>query len=231
MNDLTILYYTDNTIPEKVGQRVRDYLLGVTKNQYPIISVSQKPIDFGQNICIGQIGKSKYNLFKQVLIGVRGVKTRYVACAEDDTLYAPDHFLHRPPEGVFAYENNYWLAEERQFYWRPDDVSKRMGMWGCIATTKALLKNLTIRYTLFPTDPLPLRNKYLFWEQPGTHDQLYGMKNRLEHFGSKNPTVVFVHRGSLGGFKNRHGLPKPENITYNLNSFGGIKKLWNNYWS
>jgi len=213
MNDLTILYYTANTIPEITGQKVRDYLLKVTENQFPIISVSQKPLNFGQNICVGLIGRSKYNCYKQILIGVKEVKTKYVACAEDDTLYAMDHFAYRPREGIFSYENNMWFAEENCF-WRWENINNRSGMWGCIATTETL------------------PNKFLFWGEPGYHDRLYGMQNRFAQFESENPTVVFRYRESMGGFKGgRREVRTPENITYNLESFGGINKLWRSYWA
>ena len=103
-------------------------------------------------------------------------------------------------------------------------------MWGCIATTETLLNNLTTRYTLYPVDPLP--NKFLFWGEPGYHDRLYGMQNRFAQFESENPTVVFRYRESMGGFKGgRREVRTPENITYNLESFGGINKLWRSYWA
>ena len=235
MNDLTIIYYTANTIRDNTAAGVRDYLLKVTENKFPIISVSQKPINFGENICVGEIGKSKYNCYKQILIGVKEAKTKFVACAEDDTLYAKEHFEYRPPEGVFSYENNMWLAEEKM-YWRMD-TNDRGGMWGCIAETENLLINLTTRYAVYPTDPLvrtpEKKNKYLFWGEPGKHDGQFGMENRYELFESKNPTVVFTYRGSMGGYKSRpYFTPrKPENVRYHLEPFGEINKLWNSYWS
>src|SRR3989344_4984840 len=223
MSDLTILYYTANTIPDITAARVRDYLAKVTKNKFSIISVSQKPIIFGRNICVGEIGRSKYNCYKQILIGAREIKTKYVACVEDDTLYAIEHFDYRPQEGIFSYENNMWLAEEKM-YWRMD-TADRGGMWGCIVATETLLKNLTKRYEVYPTDPLP--NKHIAWGEPGKHDYQYGMENHYELFESKNPTVVFTYRGSMGGYKSRpYFAPrKPENIAYNLKPFGEINKL------
>ena len=69
MNDLTIIYYTAN--------HISDYFMANTKKQLiraigdaPIISVSQKPMKLGKNICVGDIGRSGYNLYKQILIGV-----------------------------------------------------------------------------------------------------------------------------------------------------------------
>jgi len=240
MSDLTILYYTANTIPEATRQKVSSYLLKVTKNQYPIISVSQKPINFGKNICVGEIGRSKYNCYKQILIGVQKVKTKYVACAEDDTLYSAEHFLFRPKAGVFTYDTNVWYSTENS-YWRRDEVNNRGGMWGCISTTSALLKNLTKRYSMYPTDPLPkgdkhlpeTKNRFLFWGEPGYHDEVFGIKNRLAFFEAKEPTVVFLYWASMGGKQTigRYKIHTPENVTYNLKPFGGAGSLWSSYWT
>jgi len=236
MTDLTILYYTANAIYEKAVEKIRDYLLEVTENKYPIISVSQKPINFGHNICVGEIGKTKYNLYKQILIGVREVTTKYVACAEDDTLYAKDHFLKRPPNGVFSYDNNYWFAQSN-YYWQitAADEFKRGGMWGCISTTDTLLKNLTRRFEVYPTYEQVLAAKKLVWGEPGLNDHPYGMSTSKKtlFIYSKNPSVIFIHNEAMGSKQltlslDRH---KPEDISYNLEPFGGIKKLWDTYWS
>lgn len=230
MSDLTILYYTANTIPESTGKKVRDYLLKVTDNQYPIISVSQKPINFGQNICVGEIGRSKYNCYKQILIGIKEVKTKYVACAEDDTLYSADHFLLQPKDEFFYYETNMWFAQ-KHYFWRMENTNRRSGMWGCVCLTKALLENLTARYSLFPIDPLG-GGSHVVWGEPGVKDSQFGMKNRIKFFASENPTVVFLYRNSMGGkhIMGRYKIHKPENMAYNLKYFGGVRKLWKSYW-
>jgi len=94
MNDCTILYYTSNDESESFEKRTKDNILKVT--DLPIISVSQKPIDFGDNICVGKQGASGFNMFRQVLIGLKKVKTRFVISAEADCLYPPDYFTWRP---------------------------------------------------------------------------------------------------------------------------------------
>jgi hypothetical protein len=53
----TIIFYTGNTEKESFEKKVRDNILKVS-NGIPIISVSQKPIYFGTNICVGIIGKN-----------------------------------------------------------------------------------------------------------------------------------------------------------------------------
>ena len=229
MNDLTLVYYTSNRIDDEVAQKIRDHLLDVTENKYPIVSVSQKPLDFGKNIYVGDVGPSKYNCYGQILIGAREAKTKYVACIEDDVLYTSSHFLHRPPDGVFSYNSNYWIAAD-DCYWRADEEKKRMGMFGCITDTDNLVKNLTTRYTHYPIDPLPRKSKYLAWGEPGLVDQYFGMKNRLEYFNSEEALVAFMHGNSLGDYRNKFDKLKPENLIYDLAPYGNIKTLRDKYW-
>ena len=120
MNDLTLLYYTSNVLFDRCAVNVRKHLLKLVKNRYPIISVSQEPVEMGQNICVGKIGRTYYNCYKQILIGAKEVKTKYVACVEDDTLYSLEHFSYRPSGDNFSYNGNMWYAEYEKF-WRKYD--------------------------------------------------------------------------------------------------------------
>ena len=229
MNDLTIIYYTANTIPDFTGQRVRGYLLATVGNRFPIISVSQKPIDFGQNICVGPIGKSKYNAYKQILIGVKAVKTKYVATVDDDALYPLNHFAYRPPENTFAYDTNMWFADEKGYYWQRQEADERRGMYSCITQSQTLLDNLTQRYAFYPQDPLP--NRDIAWGEPGTLDFQFKIKSKYLLFASAEPTVVFRYRDSMGGgHLGRFPMPPPQYLCYNLKPFGGIRKLLSSYW-
>jgi hypothetical protein len=88
--NLTLIYYTANICEPVLAQKVRENILKVTNA--PVISVSQEPIDFGENVCVGKVGMSSYNIRKQILIGAMHASTDYVALVEDDTLYPPDHF-------------------------------------------------------------------------------------------------------------------------------------------
>ena len=233
MNDLTILLATANKMPEETNEKIRQNLLLITNGQFPIVSVSQKPIDFGQNICVGDIGQSKYNEFFQILLGVRGIETKYTAVVDDDTLYSIEHFSQRPPSGKFLYERNYWFAQiGKDEYWRVADDNKKGGMWGCIAETELLIHNLETRYKKYPTDnDLPA-----MWGEPGKFDELYGLPKNTAYFvKSEKPCVIFIHNTAMGGvqlsrFRRRYGDPLPENKTKNLDGFGDAKDLINKYW-
>jgi len=235
MNDLTLIYYSANAILESVAQKVRDNLLKVTENKYPIISVTQKPINFGKNICVGEIGKSKYNEYKQILIGAKEVKTKYIACVEDDVLYSPEHFMYRPPADIFAYENNYWFAQIRKdFYWRV--TGKMWGMLGCIVERETLIRVLSRRYELYPVYPEDSEaTRYLQWGEPGFEEKCFGTDIGHIGFASENPCVMFVHESSMGykqllGYRRRYGTPPAEDVAFNLEQFGKLPELWKEYW-
>ena len=43
---------------------------------------------------------------RAILIGAQAASTPFVACCEDDTLYAPSHFTYRPALDTFAYDRS-----------------------------------------------------------------------------------------------------------------------------
>ena len=97
MNDVTILYYTANVEDELFERKIRKNILK-NKGDLPIISVSQKPIDFGDNICVGEHEPCYLNLFRQIQIGLEKVRTTFIITTEADFLYPPDYFTFVPPE-------------------------------------------------------------------------------------------------------------------------------------
>ena len=120
--DLTILYYTSNREDEIFERRIRDNILQVSGG-LPIISISQKPIDFGENIVVGDVGASGFNMFRQVLIGCEAAKTPFVISAEADCLYPPDYFQFMPPRDDICYRNKnlYVMPQYRAFFWKKEE--------------------------------------------------------------------------------------------------------------
>ena len=109
MNDLTILYYTANVENKSLENKVKENILNVC-DDLPIISISQKPIEFGHNICVEKHDNCYYNEFRQIQIGLKEVKTNYVIVTEADCLYPPDYFKFRPKELGHCYRyNNVWV--------------------------------------------------------------------------------------------------------------------------
>ena len=101
-NDLTVIYYTSNREKPRFEKRITRSLRHSSR-PLPIISVSQKPIDFGENICVGDVGRSAQNAWRQYLIGCEAAKTKFVCPAESDFLYPKEYFKFVPPRDDTIY--------------------------------------------------------------------------------------------------------------------------------
>jgi hypothetical protein len=95
MNDLTVVYYTNNREKPAFAAAVMKTLLE-TIGELPLITVSQKPMNIGYNICVGDVGSSTQNTWRQFQIGAMYAETKYVCTAEADCLYPPEYFQYRP---------------------------------------------------------------------------------------------------------------------------------------
>jgi hypothetical protein len=205
MNDITIVYYTANFINSFSAEAIRNQLL-IAKGDIPLISVSQKPINFGENICVGNIGRSQINIYRQVLIGAKAVKTKYVALCEDDCLYSPSHFTcFRPKDNEFAYNWNRWGL----YTWsRPPVFSNkhRIVLSNCIAPKDLIIETSEERFARYPDESqIPLHHFAEF----GKYEKWMNITRRpVVIFESPEPTVMFSHPEALGfaGLGTRKGL-------------------------
>ena len=102
----TIIYYTSNREDENFEKKINQKLLE-SCGDIPIISISQKPIDLGKNICIGEHQPSNAMLFRQLLTGCEDATTPFVINAEADFLYCPEYFTFVPPkkDTIYRYAN------------------------------------------------------------------------------------------------------------------------------
>ncbi len=92
---MTVVYYTANREKESFERKVQQTILE-NMGESELISVSQKPIDFGKNICVGDVGVTGHNAWRQFQIGCQEATTKYVCAAEADGLYPPSYFAFRP---------------------------------------------------------------------------------------------------------------------------------------
>ena len=103
MGEKTIVYYTANREKPEFEGKIIKHLLSVC-GDLPIVSVSQKRMDLGFNICVGDIGHSYKNEFRQITLGAQAAKTEYLIFAEADFLY-PKEYFEFDPKGEVAYRN------------------------------------------------------------------------------------------------------------------------------
>jgi len=113
---VTLLYCTANKeeFEGAIIKNIKDFC------PFPIVSVSQKPLDFGENICVGDIGHSYFSQFRQIQIGLRAIETPFVLVAEADTLYSPDYYnIPEDKKNCQRYDNVWILYNNgRKFFFK-----------------------------------------------------------------------------------------------------------------
>lgn len=110
-NNLSIIYLTNNVLNPIIFKKAQELLLKAACD-IPIISVSQEPMDLGRNICVGKIGSSWLNIYKQQLVGLKVTDTEYIAIVEHDCFYTSEHFEFTPPrDDTFYYNENRWFVQ------------------------------------------------------------------------------------------------------------------------
>ena len=219
MKDLTILYYTANYLDQ-----TNPYFLANTQKQLieasdglPIVIISQKPTMFGDNsvnLCVGDIGRSHLNIYKQIMLGCEKAKTKYVAMAEDDILYSKEHFhteAYYPKGDVFMYDMN----KLSLFTWTQPPLfsfrHNRMVVNQLIAPREMLWEAMNERFKRL--DELLKRGKQLesiikYWGDPGRYENSLGVTVRqTDTFMSTCPSIVFTHEYAYG-YEFNHGKRK-----------------------
>ena len=201
---ITAIHYTANVIKNPLGQRIRDRILKCIGDM-PLISISQKPMNFGYNICLGDIGQSHINIYQQMLIGALEAKTDYVAMVEDDVIYTPEHFTsYLPPLDVFAYNiNNWriciWQSENPVFFHSDRPVASQL-----IAPRLQLIKTLEEKFNKFEGDPPP--EVWKFFCEPGRKEKQLGVTTqKMKNFKSTGPgNIIFTAFKNNGSNKKEH---------------------------
>lgn len=210
MTDLSIIYYTSNHL-----DTTNPYFLENTKKQLlkaadglPIVIVSQKPTMFGENstnVCVGDIGRSHLNIYRQILAGCKAAKTAFVAMAEDDILYSWEHFHsddYLPKGDVFMYDMN----KLSLFTWtKPPLFSfrhNRKVVNQLIAPRQMLIDAMEERFTrleVLKSQGVPEEKIIKNWGDPGRYENLLGVTVRAtDDFMCTCPSIVFSHEYAYG---------------------------------
>lgn len=192
MQDLTVIYYTANVIPETFAHHVRTRLRFVT-NKVPIISVSHQPLNFGENTVV-DLPRHHLSIYRQALVGAKAAKTKYIALCEDDVLYSPEHFKHRPQPGKFAYNIGNWgiytWQEEPMFSWKG-----RRNLCALICERNLFIEAMEERFAKWPNDS---KVDLGIWAEPGKYERQLGvMPRETETFWTNPPNIVFSHEKAL----------------------------------
>ena len=125
-----IVFYTDNQLQLRIAHMVQKTLKKISEDKnIPIVSVSLKPMDFGQNIQFdGKQGK--LTMFQQILVGLEASSAEIIYFCEHDCLYPASHFDFTPPKkDMFYYNQNWWKVwpDGLIAHWDANQVSGLVG--------------------------------------------------------------------------------------------------------
>ncbi|MBU1060723.1 MAG: glycosyltransferase, partial [Proteobacteria bacterium] len=188
-----IVYYTNNQCEERILSIVRNQLErcanpnGSKFNEYPIVSISQYPIDFGYNIVM-PLKSSPLSMFKQILRGIEESKSDILFFVEHDVVYHPSHFDFIPPDkDKFYYNQNTWKVDAmtgQALFFYTQQVS------GLCAYREVLLKHYKARVAKVEKEGF---NRYIGFE-PGNRPPPRGVDNyKSESWMAEHPNIDIRH--------------------------------------
>lgn len=202
----SILYYTDSRLAglrtkgwqnEEIEPWAQRQLI---KSGLPIVNVSLKPMNFGNNIVL-DLEPSIVTMTKQILVGLETIDTDVVFFCEHDVLYPVCHFELEPADkDTFYYNVNSWKWDyntTRVVYY--DDM---VGLYGLCGYREKLLEHYKKKVTLIyergydkiPVSRNPLWARTIGYE-PGKPVRHGGVADeKVELWRSKEPTINIRHR-------------------------------------
>ncbi|KKS95277.1 MAG: hypothetical protein UV71_C0009G0013 [Microgenomates group bacterium GW2011_GWC1_43_13] len=203
--DLTIIYYSSNREVPEFETRIRNNILKVC-GDLPIISVTQKPIDFGKNIVVGDVGASGFNMFRQVQIACKEATTKFVVSAEADCLYPPDYFTFIPEKDNVCYRNKnlYVMGQYRTYFYKKEEGATHAQVVGrefCLRTLDKLFEggpNWSIKERNFPKERTHQKKEDVFGS------------DEIEFYETKNPIVQIKTSHSMRHYTHSDRIPRDE---------------------
>jgi glycosyltransferase involved in cell wall biosynthesis/precorrin-6B methylase 2 len=187
-----IIYYTDNELDEKIMKACQKQLLKASGGK-KIVSVSLKPIDFGQNIVL-PLSRGSLTMFKQILFALLAIDTDIVFFCEHDILYPQSHFDFIPPDrNVWYYNGNYWFLRLSDGHALHYDASSLSGL--CVYRDIAI-KHYQERIALVEKEGFSRHIGY----EPMTHKRIpWENTYKFEIFKTASPIIDIKHGKNLTG--------------------------------
>jgi len=151
-SDLTVIFLTCNKLPRRWEQFHREHLFRATEGR-PMVCISAKPVEWDRPATAYMIQDGPFcawNVYRQLLRGAAIAETKYVAVAEDDTLYPRRHFNDfRPQDNEVAYDMSRWSV----FSWLENpffSAIRKHGNFTMIGPTKLVIEALEEREEKHP---------------------------------------------------------------------------------
>jgi hypothetical protein len=205
-----IIYVSSNKEDWSVENRIIDNISKVTK--LPILSVTQKPVKFGRNIDVGDVGVSGFNMFRQILIGLKNSNADYVISCEADSLYPPDYFEFIPEnlEQAYRSKNIYIYHTHDRFVGKKLFVSKSLFYPKPVGSTVGQIIGreyyMSILESLFEGAPEWSAEEISFpKERKGQADIFLNVSTDVKYFNHENPIVSLKTRRGMRNYSNTQG--------------------------
>ena len=214
MDNLGIIYYTSNRENSEFERKIQKTLIENSKG-IPIVSVSQKPIDLGINICVGDnIGASGFNVFRQVQIACQNINTKFVISAEADCCYPPDYFTFIPNKDNICYRNtNLYVMGDHRDYWF---YKKEGAVHAQVVGREFYLDTLE---RLFKDAPQWSVDEFNFPKERYKQEDVF-VEKEFDYYRTENPVFqIKTHRG-LRYYTHSDRIP-----VYELPFWGSGKKI------
>ena len=149
-SDLTVIYITVNKMPSRWEQFHREHLLRAVEG-HQLITISAKPVDLPGVHMIQEGPFCAWNVYRQLLRGAMIADTKYIAVAEDDTLYPRRHFSEfRPKDDEVAYDMSRWSV----FSWKGEQAVfsaiRKHGNFTMIGPRQLVIEALSERAAKYP---------------------------------------------------------------------------------
>lgn len=184
-----VVYYTRNTVNPNIllacQKQLQKSFVG------PIISVSSKPIAFGNNVILS-LGGDYLEMFKKILLGLQTIKTDIVFFCEDDVLYHPSHFEFTPSkQDVYYYDQNVWRVRVKDSHAIHYDTNQLNMLCGY---RDFLIRHYTERVRRVEKEGFSLRMGF----EPGTHHRRERVDEyKADFWNALYPTLDLRHDKNL----------------------------------
>jgi len=185
-----VVYYTDNRLDPEIMEKCQKQLKKCI-GEHRVVSVSLKPIEFGDNIVL-PLERGYLTMFKQILAGLEELTTDYVFFAEHDVLYHPSHFNFTIAEkDKFYYNTNVWKVRINDGHGLHYDCQQLSGL---CADRKLLIEHYKKRIELVEKNGFSRAMGF----EPGTHNREERVDDyKSESWKSMYPIIDLRHENNL----------------------------------
>jgi hypothetical protein len=192
------IYYTDSVLDPKIAEACRKQLRESFDGE--IVSVSLKPLDFGDTRIVIDKPRGYGTMFQQILAALEASTSEVVFFCEHDVVYPKSHFYFTPPsKDKFYYDLNWWKVGKGDLavHWDAAQVS------GLVCYRDLATKFYASRVASFDPENFDrkfeptVNTEFETWRAPEPHIDIRHQSNltynkwHIQHFRKKETAVNF----------------------------------------